>query len=170
MLGVKRGKSKAHISISDMPPIKSSSSRSSKTLIKSLGTSSSRPSIKASNCSLTRFDIRYATTESTYSFLFSSVTATSSPPGFSSIVTSSPNRSSAVVKVSSRTSVMSFSLHRKVGYVNHCAGEKGPTTSKPAIGEDQRRQVQDPPAPYACQESSYRSWARNRRRETFGGR
>jgi hypothetical protein len=49
-------------------------------------------------------------THSTYSFLFSFVTSISSPPGFNSMLTVSPNRSSSVLKVSSSASVMSLLL------------------------------------------------------------
>ena len=57
---------------------------------------------------MTAFD--HASTHSTYSFLLSSLTSTSRPPGLRSTVTISPNLSSVVQKVSSMTSVMSFSL------------------------------------------------------------
>jgi hypothetical protein len=58
-------------------------------------------------------------TYSTYSFLFSFVTSISSPPGFSSMLTVSPNRSSSVLKVNSSASVMSLLLlHRKSQYSN----------------------------------------------------
>lgn len=47
-------KKSTHISISVIPPIKSSSSLSSNTLMRALGITSKKPSMKASNCSLTR--------------------------------------------------------------------------------------------------------------------
>ena len=54
--------------------------------------------------------IKIGRTHSTYSILFSSVTGIFAPPSFKSIVTSSPNRSSTVVNVSSIMSVISCSL------------------------------------------------------------
>lgn len=50
-------------------------------------------------------------TYSTYSRLFSFVTSISSPPGFISMLTVSPNLSSSVEKVSSSASVISLFLH-----------------------------------------------------------
>lgn len=52
-------------------------------------------------------------TYSTYSLLFSFVTSMSCPPGFRSIVTVSPNRSSSVEKVRSSTPSMSLSLESR---------------------------------------------------------
>ena len=60
---------------------------------------------------LALFEIHFKSfTYSTYSFLFSFVTSSSSPPGLSSRLTVSPNRSSSVLKVSSSASVMSLLL------------------------------------------------------------
>lgn len=101
---------KTHVSISDVPPMMSSSSRSSKSLIKSWGIISCKPCMKARDCSWTLVLVRYSTTASTYSFLLSSVTGISAPPGFNSTSTISPKRSSVDVNVSSKISVMSCSL------------------------------------------------------------
>ena len=98
------------MSISDIPPIRSSSSVSSNTVISSCGITSEKPPMNARNWSPTRLWMRYSTTRSTYSALLASVTAMFEPSGFRSIVTNSPKRSSVVVNVSSRMSVMSFSL------------------------------------------------------------
>ena len=112
--------------MSAMPPIRSSSSRSSKTLTRSGGMSSLKPVTNALNCSSTRFWILHSVirlrlsvlpplgvpgvTYSMYSFLFSLVTSILRPFGFRSIVTVSPKRSSSVENVKSKTPSISFSL------------------------------------------------------------
>jgi hypothetical protein len=65
---------------------------------------------KPAEVSMTGWSVGQIYTHSTYSPLFSFVTSISSPPGFNSMLTVSPNRSSSVAKVSSSASVMSLFL------------------------------------------------------------